>query len=297
MSDTNSAPQSAPVTNQSSNPEGSEGSEESNSTPSNQTPPPAKKKFKYKADNQEIEEELDDSEIASRLSLAKAAQKRMQEASMTKKQAEQFFQALQNDPMSVLSNEKIMGQKKFREIAERFLLQQIEQESLTPEQRAQAEKDRRLQEYERQEKEQKSKAEQEQLAHLENHYAQEYQKTIISALNSSSLPKNDFTVARMASLLQKNLQHGLDLPPQALAQLVREDYERELKSLIGSSEGEQILRLLGEDVANKIRKHDLSKFQLKNPGPKRHETVENEPPKKMSSREHDEWLRSKWQKK
>ena len=37
----------------------------------------------------------------------------------------------------------------------------------------------------------------------------------------------------MAELMQKNIQLGLDLEPQYIAQLVKEDYLAEQKALVG----------------------------------------------------------------
>jgi hypothetical protein len=257
---------------------------------------PQKKKFKYKADGAEFEEELGDDEITNRLSLAKAAQKRMAESATSKRQIAEFVKQLKEDPMSVLSDERIMGSKKFREIAEQFLLKQIEEESLSPQEREYKEKERKLSEYERKDKERQEQEQQAKAKQLESHYTQTFEKTIISALESSSLPKNVFTVKRMAELMQKNLQHGLDLEPQQLAQLVKEDYLAEQRAVIGSASAEQLIAMFGDEVANKIRKHDLSKFQVKNPEPKQYSQRSEEPQKKMSSREYDEYLRNKFKK-
>lgn len=256
-----------------------------------------KQKFKYKADGAEIEEELDDTEIGNRLSLAKAAQKRMQEASMTKKQVESFMKALQTDPMSVLSNPKIMGQEKFQEIAEAFLAKKLQDQMLTPEERERIAKDEKLSKYEKAEKEREEQLEKAKATQLEAKYAQQFEQTIMTALQSSNLPKNPFTVKRMAELMQKNLQHGLDLEADQLAQLVREDYQTELKGLISNSDAEQMLAIFGEEVANKIRKHDLSKFQMKNPEPKVSSQPTQKSEEKMSPREYTEYLKAKFQNK
>lgn len=259
---------------------------------------PSKRKYTYKADGQEFNEELDDAEIANKLSLSRAAQKRMQEASATKKQMEQFVTALQNDPMSVLKNDKIMGTKKFREIAEQFLLQQIEEESYTPEERERANKDRQLSEYQRKEKEFQAKQEAEQASRLEKQYADQYEKTIMESLNSSNLPKTPYTVKRMAALMQQNLQHGLELEPNQLAQLVKEDYLNEQKLLVGSSSAEQLIAMFGEDIANKIRKYDLAKFRQNktNTAPAPSAQSQSQIPARMSQREYTEMLKNKFRK-
>lgn len=297
-----SAPSSVPPQNTSVPSENTKSSESNiqegqSNINSQEVAPVNKKKFKYKADGAEIEEELDDNEIASRLSLAKAANKRMQEAANVSKQVEQFIKQLKEDPIKVLSNENLMGSKKFREIAENFLIQQLEEESMTPEQKSMKERDAKLAQYERQEKERQQAIEQEKQSKLEQHWAQEYEKTIMTALQTSSLPKNEFTVRRMAELMQKNLDMGLDLDATMLAQLVKEDYMNEQKALIGNASAEQLIAMFGNEVANKIRKYDLGRIQQKNPIPKKPEPQSSEmATKRMTQREYNEYLRNKFAK-
>ena len=249
-----------------------EGTQETES----QVAPKMSKRMKIKVDSQEFDEELpfefDENNkaqvdyIRRHLQMSKAASKRMQEAAVTRKQAEQFLEALNNDPMRVLSNPKIMGEEKFREIAEAFLSKKLQEQMLSPEERSRLEKEDRLRKYEEQEKQRQEAEQSEKIQRLQEHYTDHYQKVIVGALEGSNLPKNPFTVKRMAELMQKNLQYGMELEPSTLAQLVREDYQKELVALIGSSNPEQILGLFGEEVSQKIRKHDLEKLKSGNPG-------------------------------
>lgn len=275
-----------------------EKSQVTNEMPANSPPPKVeKKKFKYKADGAEVEEELDEAEISNRLSLAKAAQKRMQEAANVQRQTKAFYEALQKDPLSVLTDPKVMGSEKFQQLAEKFLSQKLAEQMLTPEERAMREKEERLAKYEQEEARRNEEANQAKARQLEEHYARQYEQTIITALQSSNLPKNPFTVKRMAERMQKNIQHGLDMEPAQLAQLVKEDYQSELKALVGNADPEAILGIFGEELSNKIRKHDLSKFQAKNPAPK--PTGPSAPPEtkqKMSPREYTEYLKQKFAK-
>lgn len=239
--------------------------------PTTPSGPKLSKKLKLKIDGAEVEEELpfeiDENNkeqveyLKRNLQMSKVANKRMSESAATRKQAEQFIEMLQNDPMRVLSNPKLMGEEKFQKIAEEFLAKKIQAQMMTPEERQRAEMEERLRKYEEQEKTNKEKAEQEQMQALQAHYQESYTKTITQALESSNLPKNPYTVKRMAQLLQQNIKHGLDLEPSHLAQLVREDYQKELASLINASNPEQIIAMFGEDTVNKLRKHDLQKLK------------------------------------
>lgn len=292
-----------------------EGSQDPNVDANNQTnqeaqpiTPKLSKKLKLKIEGQEYEEnlpfEFDENNkehveyLRRNLQMSKVASKRMNEAALTRKQAEQFFLALQQDPMRVLNDPKIMGEEKFRAIAEQYLAKKLQEQMMSPEERKKIEMEERLRSYEEQEKKTKEALEAKQIQQLEEHYADQYQKTIMSALQSSSLPKNPFTVKRMAELMQKNIQHGLELEPQHLAQLVREDYQRELAQLIGGADADQIISMFGEDVSNKIRKYDLAKFKSQS-GVKngqasvRQELSQPAPTRKMRPDEYEAFLRGK----
>lgn len=257
---------------------------------------PVKKKYSYKSDGVDHSEELSDEEISSKLSLAKAANKRMSEAAQSKKQVEQFVHALQNDPESVLLNENFMGVKKFRDLAEKFILKQIEQESLSPEERAQAEKERKLSAYEAKEKEEMTKQEQAQAIQLEEQYTREYEKVIIDSLTGSNLPKTPYTIKRMAALMQTNLKNGYDLTPSQLASMVKEDYAKEYKTNTAALTAEQFIEMYGQEMADKLRKHDLAKFKLSKqaPTPPTTPSPQEGQSRRMSSRDYTESLKAKF---
>lgn len=248
-----------------------------------------KKKFKLKVDGEEFEEELDlnDEEAVKRhLQLSKAAQKRMQEAAKQKQQAEKFFRMLKEDPISVLSDPSIGVD--FRNLAEQFLAKQLEEEMLTPEQKRLQQAEQIIREREEEVRRQREEVEQQQITRLQEAYSQEYDKKITEALSSSGLPKTPKTVRRMAELMSKNLENGLELEPKDLVQLVREDYLSEIKELFGQTDGDGLLSLLGDDIANKIRKSDLARLRTTKPQPKVVQPSQSaDVPKKPMSR--DEW--------
>ena len=272
---------------------------ESNQQAAPQEPPkPSKRQYKYKADGQDIAEELDDNELASRLALSKTANRKMQEAAQQRKQVEQLLIRLKENPSEVLLDDRVMGSKKFREIAEQFLIEQIQLEQMTPEERMHMEKDKKLSEYERQEKQRAEDQKRQQESQQEQMWAERYEKTIIDTLEKTGLPKNPRTIARMASALQTALKHGIDADSATLAEMVNNDYRDELKAVAKDATAEQLLALFGDELVNKIRKHDLSKLQLRNPQPKpsAQSTQQQNLAARMTQREFDEQLRAKFQK-
>jgi len=227
-----------------------------------------KKSFKLKVDGSEEDFEIDldnEEELKRHFQMSKAANKRMAEAATTKKQIESFIRQLQQDPIAALQNPALKLNKDFRSIAEEYLAQQIMEETMSPQEKKLRDAERIIRE---REEESRSKREQEELQQrhqLEQHYAQQFEKVIQGALSESNVPKTTATVRRMAQLMSKNLEHGYDLEPKQLAELVRQDYLRDIQELFGATEGDTLLSMLGDDVSNKIRKADLARLKAKTP--------------------------------
>lgn len=258
-----------------------------------------RRKYKYKVDGKEVEEELSDDDVKKHLSMSRAAYKRMQEAASEKKQAQEFVKMLRENPEAVLNNEQIMGSKKFREIAEQYLSKQLQEEMLSPEEKHKREMETKLKQYEETEKQQRQQAEAKQMEQLQAHYAQDYEQKIMTGLQSQNIPKTPRTVKRMAELMSKNLQYSLELEPQQLAEIVKQDYIKEIQELFGATESDALLNLLGDGVSNKIRQADLKKLKANNPFGQSKQQSNNQqiqsekPTHKMSKDEWREYLDKK----
>src|SRR5512138_624677 len=116
---------------------------------------PAQKKYRLKVDGEEIE--VDETELTRGYSRAKAANKKFEEAASMRKDMQSLLTQLKNDPLSVLTNPALGVD--FKRIAEDFLIEQLRQEQMTPEQRAIADKDRQLEQFKRTEEMRQKQAE------------------------------------------------------------------------------------------------------------------------------------------
>lgn len=221
-----------------------------------------KERFKYTVDGEDFEEEIDfaDKEaLRKRFQMGHAAQKKMAEAKAAKAKAFDIVKQFEEDPANIL---KRLGPKG-RELAEKFLLEQIQEDMLSPEEKEMRMTKAELAKYKAQEAKAKEDAEKSEMSAKEKYYADEFQKTIVGALEKLTLPKSPQLVKRMAGIMSKNLELGLDLSADELAVEVKNDLMADLKGLIGEADGDQLLAMFGEDVANRIRKSDLRKLQEK----------------------------------
>lgn len=224
------------------------------------------KKFKLKVDGQELEEEIDlaDEESLKRhLQMSKAAQKRMSEAAKARRDAEELIGMFKGDIKSVLKQADKLGKSpaQVRKELEEYFAEQLEEEMLSPEQKAVKEAQRIIREREEEQKRAVQEREAREKQELQQRYAEDYDRKITEALSSGGVPKTARTVKRMAELMYKNLDMGLDLEPQHLATLVKEDYLNEMREMLGAADGDTLLKLLGDDTANKIRKADLARLK------------------------------------
>lgn len=250
-----------------------------------------KEKFQYVIDGEQVEEEVDFSDkeaLKKRFQLGHAAQKRMAEAKAAKAKAYEIVKAFEDDPANILER---LGPKGM-EAAEKFLMKKIQEQMKSPEEREYEMTKAELAKYKEQEKLAKEAEEKQKISAQEAKYAQEFQATIISALDKSQLPKTPDLVKRMAFIMSKNLELGLDLSPDELAQEVRKDQQELIKSLSKDASVEQLLEMLGPDIANKIRKYDLEKLKLKrNPvlSPDKPEVFENTEKRSKKPVSMEEW--------
>ena len=214
-------------------------------------------KWKIKVDGKD--EDVDIDTLKREYSKSRGAEKKFSEAAKMRQEAEQLVHLLKSDPRKVLEN-PALGIN-FRELAENFIKEQIEQELMDPRERQLREYERKVKamESEKAEREKSEKAAQEKA--LIDRYTQEYDKKIAEALTSGGLPKTPRTVRRMAELMEKNIEYGYELEPKDLVAMVRQGYIDDMKELFGATDGDTLLSILGDDVSNKIRKSDLKRLK------------------------------------
>lgn len=229
------------------------------------------RKMKLRLEGQDIE--ATEEEVIRLAQQAAGSQKRFQEAANIRKEAEQVLEFLKANPKEALSKLGI----DIRKFSEETLMEILQREAETPDQKVMREKDERLRAYETKEKEQeevakKTAAQKEQERQQQVNREKEasiikkYDEVFVEALNKSGLPKNAWTVARMATLTRINLKNKMDLGADQLATIVKEDYSKELKAQYpkndkGEYDGEKLIQMFGDDIVKAIVKHRLSKLK------------------------------------
>jgi|GEM_PF-1599516 len=224
-----------------------------------------RRKYKLKVNGKEVEKEYSDDEVSRKLQLIEAADERFQKASETEKQLQNFVKALKEDPFAVLS--QLGLDDHIDALAEKRLTSKVQRDLMTPEEREIAElrefkssSERAKQEAEANEK---TSTEKQQFEEYRQRASQHYDTQITDALTKSSLPKTPYTVKRVAEVMANALNRGYELDAQTAADMVHENYLGDVQAIFGQLDAEKIIKILGPDLAKKIRKYDVDNLRAK----------------------------------
>jgi len=207
--------------------------------------------YTVKVNGEEVE--VSEDELVNNYQLSKASQAKFNEASKMRKESDTLMKLLTEDPFYVLEQMNVdVGS-----LAEKYLSQRINYESLTEDQRELFDAKQKLAQMENVQKQSHEREMQGQVEAARD----EYVTRIDTALTAAELPTNDFTSRRMAYYLKEALT-SQDPDVQALTdadivEIVEADYINELKSFNPT----KIEQLLGKEVADKIRKNDIKKVK------------------------------------
>ncbi len=205
--------------------------------------------YKVNVDGQESE--VDESELLRGYSHNKAAEKKMQEAANSRKEAETVLRMFKEDPKQAF---KILGADA-RAFAEMIINDELTEAMLSPEQRELRDYKRDLEKYQNSEKQAREEYEKEQYDAGMAQYTEQIQSQIITSLGSAGLPNTDRTIGRMAHYMQAAIAAGYEnVTPADVIEHVKNDYIADFKSFMGGMTEDQIEMFLGADVMRKAAK-------------------------------------------
>jgi len=261
----------------------SEVNKDTKSQPSAATPAESKK---HKLNVYGSEVELTEADLIREAQKGLAADKKWQEAAEMMKKAKPVLDKMQAGDLSfVLDN---MPKDQFRRFAEDFLLEQLEWDSLTPEQKEHRELKRFKEETEKQKATEKQKLEQEAKAKAAAEWAQKLDDEIAEAITSSGRKVTPRTVKRMA----ENMLALLEQQPtdefkpvsakDAFGNVIKE-LESDVTEYLSSLSAEQLQSVLPKQVLDGLRKLEVDKAMKQNPTYQKRQVSDDAPaPKKQT---------------
>ena len=211
----------------------------------------------------DAEELVDEDELVRDYQKFRGAEKKFREAAETQKKIEAFMEKLQADPLAVLNDSRIPLNR--RQLAEQWLLQELEAEMLTPEQRRLKELETKTQTYEEQlraQQEQQVAAEREQALEMKRQeLTQVFQKAMQSTPLSQVPEVATAALREMALLARAAKEQGLAVSPEELAEQVNTKYYKAMHQLASGLDGDALIDFLGPDVVKKINKAVIAKHK------------------------------------
>lgn len=226
------------------------------------------RKYKLKVDGQDVE--VDEEELKRGYSHQKAASKILNEGKAARKQAEEFV-SMMKDPARLMEAITKLGHDP-RKLAEEYLVSQLQDEQMDPRDKELRDAKARIKAIEDMENQKKEAIEKQRDEQLKAKYAADYTQQFVGALEKTGLPPTKPMVAEMAKYIRLSAKDGWKMTPDEAAMLVKQDIQMAHSRLIGDSDGETLMKLLGEEVANKVRKYDMAKLRDPNAGLKTPDT-------------------------
>lgn len=229
-----------------------------------ETPKSNKRQLKLKVDGQEIVEELDldnEQELVRQLQLAKMSQKRAQEAADLRKRMDaigEYLEQAKGDKKKLRALIKELGADE-KELAAAIIEEEIANSQKTPEQIAKEKLEEELRELKDQRKREKEEWEASERERLYAQEAERYDLLVSEAISSSDLPKSPYVVKKMADYMLLGLENGVDVHPNDVINLVREEIQEDIQQMFAAMPEEVIEKIIGKDVLGKIRKRNVAK--------------------------------------
>lgn len=221
-------------------------------------PKPAER-YKVKVAGQERELTLD--ELRQQATLAMGAQARFEEAARLRKEADAAREALLKDPAAYLRQQG-WTQEQLYALAEKQVLQQIEEDKLSPEQKRIRELESKLKEQE-DAKEAARKAEEEAaVAQQEQEYTQRLVGDLKAEFQKAGLALDDsLHLAGVVKFLQNASAAGEDVSVGEAVEFARYEAQERTGQFLNTLNGDQLLNYLGPQILDKIRKADIARIK------------------------------------
>ncbi len=223
------------------------------------------RQFELKVNGKNYTKEIDlnDPEaVQKELQMALAGRHAMQQNAQMRKDWDGDIQRLREDPAGVMAE---LGLDPL-EFAAAHIENHLKENQKSPEERAQEARMKEFEEIKAENERMKAEKEEEARARDMAAVEQELENDILSALETSTLPKTEKTMSMIADTMLWALENGYDDVSAAdVLPTVQKEIEKETKALLNSLKGTKGLEdLLGEEILGGMRKDRVAQAQKVN---------------------------------
>lgn len=232
--------------------------------------------LKIKVDGKEYNEELpfeieDDPKkvewMQRQLQLAKVSQKRMQEKSEVESEVRDFLELLRTNPEEILTSPHInIDLKKF---AAKIIEQELENEKKSPAELKAEKLEKELKAMKDSQDKEKESTKKREMERIQQEAYDRYEVMLDQAFTKNpDIPKSSYFVKRISDYMLLGLQNGMDVNPEDVIPLIREERKKELQEMFGSSSDDVLEELLGKERISGLRKKAVAKAKEMKVAPK-----------------------------
>jgi len=223
------------------------------------------KTLKIKVDGVEYDEELpfeipDDAKsvdyMRKQLQMSKSSHKRYQEHAKLERDVNEFLEVLRNNPEQVLSDPSLGID--IKKLAQQVIEREIENAKKSPEQLEREKLEQELKALRDEREKEKKDGEAKRREMLEEQAFQRYDSQLDAALAKSDIPKSPYTIKRIADWMMLAIENDIDVSPEEVIPLVRDEFINDTRAMFGSMPLEVIEGIVGKDTLNKIRKQTVA---------------------------------------
>lgn len=225
---------------------------------------PAQKAMRrLKVNDQEVE--LSEEDFERYASMGFSAHDRWNHAAKIREQNQLFLKTLKENPRVILGNPRLGIDVK--KLAHEILMEDIENEMLSPAEREARDLKNRLKTFEDRDAAQKQKDDDERIAEEDRQYQQTQDKAIRDTLGSSKLPLTMFTYNSCVQYMGAAMKAGIvNVTPQDVMRFVERDYRQSLDKLYQLPD-DQMLDFIGQANIDRLQKAVLARAGRKQQDP------------------------------
>ena len=224
------------------------------------------KELKIKFNGKEILEKLpfeipdDESSkdfMTRHLQMSKMGATKAQEYSQLEKEVKTFIEELRKNPRRILADPNVGIDVK--KLAAEVIEEEIANSQKSPEVLEKEKLAKELKELKEAREKEKEQAKQQEFERIQKESFERYDMLIGQALEKSDLPKSPYIVKKMADYMLLGLQNGVEIAPNDIVGLIREEIQGELKDMFAVMPEDVIQALIGKEVFEKVRKKNIAK--------------------------------------
>jgi len=224
------------------------------------------KKLKIKFNGKEYDEELpfeipDDEKsreyMTKQLQMSKLSQSKAKEAAELEKEVRSFIEELKKNPRKVLSDPNIGVD--IKQLAASIIEEEIANSQKSPEQLEREKMEAELKALKEEREREKEEFKKREFERIQQEAYERYDMQMSQAIEKSDLPKSPYVVKKMADYMLLGLQNNVDLTPDEIVPLVKEEIQKDIKDMFAVMPDEVIEQIIGKDIIGRLRKKQIAK--------------------------------------